>query len=80
MLGELLPKSDHELVPVHELMTESEVKEMQKTLKITLDNLPRILESDTQAKKLQAKPGQVIRILRHEGKREQEYYRVVIEG
>ena len=81
MLGELLPsKSDHELVPVHELMNDNDVKEVLKALNISTENLPKILESDTQAKKLGAKIGQVIRIRRHEGKHEQMYYRVVVEG
>ena len=73
-------KSDHELVPVHELMNDSEVKQVLKELNITIENLPRMLESDTQAKKLGAKIGQVIKIHRHEGKREQMYYRLVVEG
>lgn len=73
-------KSDHELVPVHELMTDKEVGELLRSLKISIDNLPKILESDTQAKKLEAKPGQVIRIYRREGKHGYLYYRVVVEG
>ena len=72
--------SDHELVPVHELMSEKEVKELLKTLNLTIDSIPKILESDTQAVKLEAKAGQVIKIYRREGKRETPYYRAVVEG
>ncbi len=73
-------KSDHELVPVHELMSDKEVKELLQTLNLTLDGLPKILESDTQAVKLGAKAGQVIKIYRRDGKRENPYYRTVVEG
>ncbi|MHB1829985.1 MAG: DNA-directed RNA polymerase subunit RpoH/Rpb5 C-terminal domain-containing protein [Candidatus Micrarchaeaceae archaeon] len=73
-------KSDHELVPVHEIMSDKDVKELFRTFNITIDNLPKILESDIQAKKLEAKPGQVLKIYRREGKREYPYYRAVIDG
>ncbi len=71
-------KSDHELVPVHELMSDKEAKEVLESLKVSIENLPKILESDPQAKKLEAKPGQIIRIHRREGKHDMFYYRVVI--
>lgn len=73
-------KSDHELVPVHEIMSEKDVKELFQTFNITIENLPKIFESDIQAKKLEAKPGQVLKIYRREGKREYPYYRAVIDG
>ena len=73
-------KSDHELVPVHELMSEKEVKTLLESLNLSIDGLPKILDTDTQAAKLGAKAGQVIKIYRREGKREIPYYRVVVEG
>ena len=73
-------KSDHELIPVHELMSDKEVKELLQTLNLTIDNLPKILESDPQAMKLEAKAGRVMKIYRRDGKRETPYYRVVVEG
>ncbi|MDE1859918.1 MAG: DNA-directed RNA polymerase subunit H [Candidatus Micrarchaeota archaeon] len=73
-------KSDHELVPVHELMNEKEVSELLKRLGIELENLPRILDTDPQAVKLEAKAGQVIRISRKDGKIDNDYYRRVVEG
>ncbi len=73
-------KSDHELIPVHELMSEKEVKELLQTLNLTIDSLPRILESDPQAIRLEAKAGRVIKIYRRDGKRETPYYRAVVEG
>ena len=80
ILSDLLAKSDHELVPVHELMSAKDVKELLKTLNLTIENLPKIFESDAQAKKLEATPGQVIKIYRRDGKREYQYYRAVVEG
>lgn len=73
-------KSDHELVPVHELMSEKEVSELLKKLGVYVENLPRIFDSDPQAKKLGAKAGQVVRIYRKDGRNEYEYYRRVVEG
>ncbi len=73
-------KSDHELVPVHELMSEKEVKTLLDSMGMTLEGLPKIFDTDPQAVKLGAKTGQVIKIYRREGKREIPYYRVVVEG
>jgi DNA-directed RNA polymerase subunit H len=73
-------KSDHELIPVHELMSDKEVKELLETLNLTIDSLPKMLESDPQAMRLGAKSGQVIKIYRRDGKRETPYYRAVVEG
>lgn len=73
-------KSDHELVPVHELMSDKDASALFKKLGITIDNLPKIFDSDPQAKKLEATPGQVIRIYRKDGQNEYEYYRRVVEG
>ncbi len=73
-------KSDHELVPVHELMSDKEVAELFKKLGLSIENLPKIFDTDTQAVKLGAKEGQVIRIYRKDDKNEYEYYRRVVEG
>ena len=73
-------KSDHELVPVHELMSEKEVKTLLESMNMTLEGLPKIFDTDPQAVKLGAKAGQVIKIYRREVKREIPYYRFVVEG
>lgn len=73
-------KSDHELIPVHELMSDKEVAELCKKLGLTTENLPKIFNTDPQAVKLGAKPGQVIRIYRKDSRNEYEYYRRVVEG
>ncbi|MDE1767869.1 MAG: DNA-directed RNA polymerase subunit H [Candidatus Micrarchaeota archaeon] len=61
-------------------MNEKEVSELLKRLGIELENLPRILDTDPQAVKLEAKAGQVIRISRKDGKIDNDYYRRVVEG
>ena len=73
-------KSDHELVPVHEIMDEKEVRSLFEKMNITQNNLPKIFTSDPQAKKLNAKPGQIIKIHRTDFGNEYLYYRLVVEG
>ncbi len=73
-------KSDHESVPVHERLEYKEVKAVLEEKGLRIENLPKILESDPQAKKLGAKPGHVIRIHRKDGENAYLYYRVVVEG
>ncbi|MDE1823566.1 MAG: DNA-directed RNA polymerase subunit H, partial [Candidatus Micrarchaeota archaeon] len=74
------PRSDHENVPPHEIMSESEVKELCKEKGITTERLPKILSSDPQSVKLQAKPGDVLKIYRSDNGNEFLYYRIVVEG
>lgn len=76
----LIPKSDHEIVPNHDIMSEAEVKALCEKMNIRLDNLPKIFTTDPQAVKLGAKSGQVIKIMRKEGKNEYPYYRIVVEA
>lgn len=73
-------KSDHELVPTHEIMSEGEVKQLLKELEISQTNLPKIFSTDPQAVKLGARPGQILRIKRHDGASEYLYYRIVVEA
>lgn len=70
----------HELVPKHEILSEKEKKELLERYKCELKHLPKILDSDPVVKALNAKPGDVIRIIRKEpmiGK--SIYYRVVVK-
>ncbi len=78
--GFLTGKSDHEIVPVHEILKLKEVNELLQGKHITLENLPKILESDPQCTKLGAKPGHVVRISRSDNGNAYLYYRVVVEG
>jgi len=72
--------SRHELVPKHEIISEKEKEELIKKYG-SLKNFPRIYSNDPQAKLLNAKPGDVIKITRYNNViGESVYYRVVIEG
>ena len=76
----LVGKSDHDLVPVHEIMNDKEAKELLENRGIGANNLARILASDPQAKKIGAKPGQVLKIYRKDTGKDNVYYRFVVEG
>ncbi len=71
-------KREHELVPVHKIMSADDIEDMLKARGITANNLPKISASDQQAKKLGAKPGDVLLIERNDGK-EYDYYRQVVD-
>jgi DNA-directed RNA polymerase subunit H len=73
----LSARKEHELVPIHELLSDDEANKVLKELNITAERLPKIFADDPQAKKLSAKPGQIIRIKREEGKG-YYYYRHVV--
>ncbi len=71
----------HELVPKHILLNEKEKEELLKNYGITIKDLPRILSSDPMAKALNAKVGDIIKIIRKSPTAEvSEYYRVVVKG
>jgi DNA-directed RNA polymerase subunit H (RpoH/RPB5) len=80
----LVAKREHLLVPVHEILTDAEAKKVLEALNTTREALPKILESDPQAKKLGAKSGQMLRIYRedppYQSKTKYVYYRLVIKG
>jgi DNA-directed RNA polymerase subunit H (RpoH/RPB5) len=71
----------HELIPKHIILKENEKEELLKKYGITLRQLPRILLSDPMVKILNAKVGDVIKIIRkNETTGESEYFRVVVKG
>jgi DNA-directed RNA polymerase subunit H len=72
--------SDYEIIPKHELLSESDAEKVIKKFNTSLDKLPKILESDQQALKLNAKIGQIIKISRNDGNVSYTYYRVVVKG
>jgi len=76
----LAGKSDHEFVPGHELLSEKEAGAVLEKLGLKRENLPKMFVEDPQAKKLNAKPGQIVRIYRKDNGHEYEYYRFVIEA
>ncbi len=75
---------EHILVPRHVVLSEAEAKKVLEELHLNKEDLPKILESDPQAKKLGAKPGQIIKIYREDPpfqpKNKYLYYRLVIKG
>jgi DNA-directed RNA polymerase subunit H len=70
----------HELVPRHEILSETEVKELLASYHIDPSQLPKILDRDPVALSIGAKPGQIVKIIRksHTAK-EAIAYRMVIE-
>lgn len=54
----------HKLVPSHIIISEDEEKELFERLKITPDQLPKILNTDPTSISIGAKPGQIIKIIR----------------
>ncbi|MFH1127436.1 MAG: DNA-directed RNA polymerase subunit H [archaeon] len=70
----------HKLVPEHRIMTKEESTKILKELKVTLDQLPKILDTDPALETLKAKIGDVVEITRNSktaGKI--KYYRIVIQ-
>lgn len=71
---------NHVLVPKHSLMTEQEVEDLLKRFNISKKQMPTISPKDPAIQGLNAKAGDVIKILRHsqtQGKA--EFYRAVKE-
>ena len=71
----------HYLVPKHTKLNESETKKFLEKYNITIKELPKILITDPAIAKLDAKPGDVVKIHRtSETAGEINYYRGVING
>ena len=71
----------HKLVPLHVVLSEKERDEFLENFKITPDQLPKILNTDPVAIYIDAKPGQIVKIIRksHTAK-EAVAYRLVVES
>lgn len=65
----------HYLVPIHQLMTKVEIRDMLKKFHAELNQLPRIYVDDHGVVAINGKPGDVVRILRTE---DSTAYRLVI--
>lgn len=61
-------------------MSRNEVNELLGTMQLGLNNLPKILTTDPQVKKLGAKLGDVLEMHRSEFGKSYSYYRYVVEG
>jgi DNA-directed RNA polymerase subunit H (RpoH/RPB5) len=71
----------HELVPLHEIISEEEKKELFKKYKLTTDLLPKIMDNDPVSNSIGAKPGQVLKITRKSRTaKEAVAYRLVVES
>jgi len=72
---------NHDLVPLHIIVSDDEKKELFEKYNITPDQLPKILDSDPVSISIGAKPGQIVKIVRksHTAK-EAVAYRFVIES
>ncbi|MHA1201507.1 MAG: DNA-directed RNA polymerase subunit RpoH/Rpb5 C-terminal domain-containing protein [Candidatus Heimdallarchaeaceae archaeon] len=72
---------EHELVPHHTKLTNKEIRLFLINYQIAKHQIPKILESDPAVKAIQAKPGDILRIVRNPILGEQgAYYRVVIKS
>ncbi len=71
----------HKLVPLHVIISEKEREELFKEYNITADQLPKLLNTDPVAAYIEAKPGQIVKVIRksHTAK-EATAYRLVVES
>ena len=54
----------HILIPKHAKLSEKEKKELFEKYSISVDELPKIMKNDPAIAKLDAKPGDIIKIIR----------------
>ena len=72
---------NHNLVPLHEIVSEKEQKEIMKKYNVTPDQLPKILNTDPVSIFIGAQPGQIIKVTRESRTaKEAVAYRLVVES
>lgn len=72
---------EHVLVPRHEVISDSEAKELLERLGIKIEQLPKIFVSDPAIRHLNPKIGNIIKISRNSATAgTTTYYRIVIES
>ena len=70
---------EHELVPLHEIMEKDEIEHLLSKYGITREKLPKIKEKDPVAQAIEAKVGDVLKIIRDSPTAGKAlYYRVVV--
>ncbi len=70
---------EHKMVPQHEILNETEVKKILSEYDIEKEQLPKIRVSDPAAVAINAKVGEVIRIIRESPTADKAiFYRMVI--
>ncbi|MEA2055807.1 MAG: DNA-directed RNA polymerase subunit H [Candidatus Thermoplasmatota archaeon] len=71
----------HKLVPIHEIISKEEEKELFEKYDITVDQLPKILDTDPVVIFIDAKPGQIIKVTRKSQTATKSIaYRLVVES
>jgi len=71
----------HEYVPEHILLSKEEAEEVLKRYHVKPNQLPFILASDPAIRSLNAKPGDIVKIIRRSPTAGVSiYYRYVVEG
>ncbi|MEM0029380.1 MAG: DNA-directed RNA polymerase subunit H [Candidatus Nitrosocaldus sp.] len=71
----------HEYVPEHILLSKEEAEEVFKRYHVKPNQLPFILASDPAIRNLNAKPGDIVKIIRRSPTAGVSiYYRYVVEG
>ncbi len=71
----------HELVPKHEILSKKEKEDLLSRFNVREDQLPKILDSDTIIKKIDGKPGDIVKITRKSPiAGETMYYRVIVKS
>jgi len=71
---------DHEMVPEHVLLTPEECAEVLKSYNIGAPQLPKIHVTDPAAKEIEAKVGDIIKVIRKSTTAKQSiFYRLVID-
>ncbi|GBC74259.1 MULTISPECIES: DNA-directed RNA polymerase subunit H [Candidatus Nitrosocaldus] len=71
----------HEYVPEHILLSKEEAEEVLKRYHVKPNQLPFILASDPAIRNLNAKPGDIVKIIRKSPTAGVSiYYRYVVEG
>lgn len=76
-MGKKLDLKEHDLVPPHKKLTKKEAKKVIEKYNIDPSQLPKILSDDLIVKKMNAKPGDIIKIRRKSRTGKYNYYRLV---
>ena len=72
---------NHDLVPLHQIISEKDKNDLLKKYKIEPNQLPKILDNDPVCISIGAKPGQILKIIRKSHTADESFsYRLVIES
>ena len=72
---------NHELVPLHQIISEKEKNDLLKRYNIEPSQLPKILDTDPVCISIGAEPGQILKIIRKSHTAEESFsYRFVVES